>query len=51
VTALRDAGLTLTLSEEDAERFFALGFVLEQMRGNFEDLRARVTDWARVEPA
>ena len=51
VAALRHSGLTLDLSEDEAERFFALGFVLEQMRGNFQDLRLRVTEWTLAEPA
>jgi hypothetical protein len=29
-----------------AERFFALGFALEQLRQNFKDLERCVTDWA-----
>jgi hypothetical protein len=28
------------------ERFFALGFSLEQMRQNIDDLDRRIADWA-----
>jgi len=50
VTSVREAGLTRALSAEVAERFFALGFSLEQMRQNFDDLDRRVAEWAGVAP-
>jgi uncharacterized membrane protein YccC len=46
VTAIREQGLTRSLSAEAAERFFALGFAFEQMRRNFRDLERCVTEWA-----
>ncbi|MGB7102404.1 MAG: FUSC family protein [Xanthobacteraceae bacterium] len=39
IDTLRREGLTRTLSGEDAERIFALGFALEQMHHNFKDLK------------
>ena len=48
VVAIRKQGRTRTLSADAAERFFALGFALEQMRQNFRDLQRCVTDWAAV---
>jgi hypothetical protein len=48
IDALRRDGLTRTLSGEDAERIFALGFALEQMHHNFKDLERCVTEWAGV---
>ncbi|NVN85614.1 MAG: FUSC family protein [Rhodopseudomonas sp.] len=47
VAAVRGDGLTRTLPGELAERFFALGFALEQMHQNFRDLEMRVTEWAK----
>jgi uncharacterized membrane protein YccC len=46
IAALRRDGLTLGLPGDEAERFFALGFALEQMRNNFKDLERCVTEWA-----
>jgi hypothetical protein len=46
VGAIRKLGLTRALGAEAAERFFALGFALEQMRQNFRDLERCVTEWA-----
>jgi len=46
VDALRRDGLTRDLPGDAAERFFALGFALEQMHGNFKDLERCVADWA-----
>jgi hypothetical protein len=34
------------LADDGAERFFALGFVLEQMHQNLLELEQRVTEWA-----
>lgn len=48
IDALRREGLTLTLSGEEAERIFALGFALEQMHHNFKDLERCVAEWAGV---
>jgi uncharacterized membrane protein YccC len=38
IAALRGEGLTRSLPGDAAERFFALGFALEQMHSNFKDL-------------
>jgi uncharacterized membrane protein YccC len=46
--ALRREGLTRTLPVDAAERFFALGFALEQMHQNFKDLGERVSEWAEA---
>ena len=48
VAALRSEGLTRGLPGEVAERFFALGFVLEQMRQNLRDLERVVSEWAET---
>ena len=45
--AIRDDGLTLDLPVDTAERIFALGFALEQLRHNFHDLERCVTEAAR----
>ncbi|WP_322515358.1 FUSC family protein [Rhodopseudomonas palustris] len=47
VGTVRHDGLTRDLSGEQAERFFALGFAMEQLSQNFRDLEMRVTEWAR----
>jgi hypothetical protein len=46
VVAIREQGLTRSLSAQAAERFFALGFAFEQMRQNFRDLERCVSEWA-----
>jgi uncharacterized membrane protein YccC len=46
VAALRRDGVTRGLSGDAAERFFALGFALEQMHNNFTDLGRCVAEWA-----
>lgn len=46
VEALRRDGLARVLPGEVAERFFALGFALEQMHQNFRDLEKRIAEWA-----
>ena len=47
VAALRRDGVTRNLTEPDAaERFYALGFALEQMHNNFTDLGRVVAGWA-----
>ena len=48
VVAIREQGLTRALRADAAERFFALGFALEQMRQNFKDLERCVTDRAAL---
>src|SRR3954469_9760358 len=50
VAALRSEGLTRGLPGDVAERFFALGFVLEQMRQNLRDLERCVSEWAETHP-
>jgi uncharacterized membrane protein YccC len=50
VAALRSEGLTRGLPGEVAERFFALGFSLEQMRQNLKDLERCVAEWAETTP-
>ncbi|MFZ0528709.1 MAG: FUSC family protein, partial [Xanthobacteraceae bacterium] len=49
VAALRRDGVTRGLTDDAAERFFAVGFALEQMHNNFSDLGRVVAEWA--EPA
>jgi len=46
IAALRREGLTRSLPSDSAERFFALGFALEQMHNNFKDLERCVAEWA-----
>ncbi len=46
VAAVRGDGLTRGLPGDAIERFFALGFSLEQMHQNLRDLERCVTDWA-----
>jgi uncharacterized membrane protein YccC len=46
VAALRREGLTRGLPGDVAERFFALGFSLEQMRQNLKDLERCVAEWS-----
>jgi uncharacterized membrane protein YccC len=46
IAALRRDGLTLGLPGDKAERFFAVGFALEQMRNDFNDLERCVAEWA-----
>jgi hypothetical protein len=46
VGALRREGLTRGLPGEATERFFAIGFALEQMHQNFKDLERCVAEWA-----
>jgi uncharacterized membrane protein YccC len=47
VTAARKEGLTLALSTNEAEHLFALGFALEQLHRNFDDLARCVREHAR----
>ncbi len=48
VAAVRSEGLTRGLSGDVVERFFAMGFVLEQMRQNLKDLERCVTEWSET---
>lgn len=51
IAAMRGEGLTRGLPGDMTERFFALGFSLEQMRQNLKDLERCVSEWAdRSEP-
>ena len=50
VAAVRSEGLTRGVPGDVAERFFALGFSLEQMRQNLKDLERCVTAWAESPP-
>jgi uncharacterized membrane protein YccC len=46
VESVRSEGLTRGLPGDAAERFFALGFSLEQMRQNLMDLERVVAEWS-----
>jgi uncharacterized membrane protein YccC len=48
VAAVRSEGLSRGMPGDAAERFFALGFSLEQMRQNLIDLERIVAEWAEV---
>jgi hypothetical protein len=48
VASVRSEGLTRGVPGDVAERFFALGFSLEQMRQNLKDLERCVTAWAEA---
>jgi len=52
IATVRRKGLTRHLSDDAAERFFALGFALEQMHSNFRDLERCVAERAvsSIEP-
>ncbi len=50
VEAVRSEGLTRGLPGDAAERFFALGFSLEQMRQNLTDLERVVAEWSETPP-
>ncbi|HEY2213395.1 MAG TPA: FUSC family protein [Bradyrhizobium sp.] len=50
VAAMRSEGLTRGLPGDVAERFFALGFALEQMRQNLKDLERCVAEWSETPP-
>lgn len=49
VTAARHDHMTRDLPGDVAERFFALGFALDQMNGNLRDLERIVSEWAKPE--
>jgi hypothetical protein len=50
VARLRSEGLTRGLPGDAAERFFALGFSLEQMRQDLKDLERCVAEWSETPP-
>jgi uncharacterized membrane protein YccC len=50
VAAIRSEGQTHGLPGDVAERFFALGFALEQMRQNLNDLERCVVEWSETLP-
>jgi Fusaric acid resistance protein family len=50
VAAVRGEGLTRGVPADVAERFFALGFSLEQMRQNLRDLERCVASWSEEPP-
>jgi hypothetical protein len=50
IGAIRSEGLTRSLAADAAERFFALGFAMEQMRNNCRDLARCVGEWAGKTP-
>ena len=51
IEASRREGLTRDLSVDAAERFFALGFALEQIRQNLSDLERCTAGWCEEAPA
>ena len=51
VAAVRSQGLTRGVPGDVAERFFALGFSLEQMRQNLNDLSRCHADWCETAAA
>jgi hypothetical protein len=46
IAALRREGVTRDLPGDAVERFFALGFALDQLHRDFRDLEQRVTEYA-----
>ena len=50
IASLRSKGLTRGLPGDAAERLFALGFSLEQMRQNMLDLQRCVAEWSDAPP-
>jgi uncharacterized membrane protein YccC len=48
VASVRSEGLTRGMPADAAERFFALGFSLDQMRQNLIDLERVVAEWAEA---
>jgi uncharacterized membrane protein YccC len=50
IGVVRSEGLTRSLGADAAERFFALGFALEQMRSNCNDLARCVSERAGIPP-
>ena len=47
IEALRQEGLTRTLTSSEVEHLFALGFVLEQLHQHFADLGRCIAEWAQ----
>jgi uncharacterized membrane protein YccC len=47
VAGLRREGLTRGLPADEIEHLFAVGFALEQMRGNLGDLERCIAEWAQ----
>jgi uncharacterized membrane protein YccC len=47
IVAMRREGMTRELSIEDVERVFTLGFALEQLRRNFDDLARCLAEFAQ----
>jgi gas vesicle protein len=45
--SVRHDGLTRTMPSEQVERFFALGFALDQLRDHLADLHRVVDEWAK----
>ena len=48
IATIQGEGLTRDLAGDAAERFFALGFALQQIRQNCADLGERVAEWAET---
>jgi hypothetical protein len=46
-SAVRRDGLIRGMTSEAAERFYALGFALEQMRAHLEEVHRVVGEWAK----
>jgi hypothetical protein len=51
VATLRGDGLTRSLSSDAAERFFTLGFALEQMHLNFKNLEQCMAECGLERPS
>jgi uncharacterized membrane protein YccC len=49
MSAVRRAGLTRDLSDQEAARIFTLGFALDQLRRNLGDMSSRVAEFARTQ--
>ena len=47
LSAIRREGLTRDMKSEAVERFFALGFALEQLREHLLEVHRVVSEWAR----
>ena len=48
IASCRSEGLTRGFAGDVVERFYALGFSLEQMRQNLKDLERCVSDWSEA---
>jgi uncharacterized membrane protein YccC len=51
VAVLRREGMTRSLSGDEVERVFAVGFAIEQMHNNLKDLGRCVSEWAETPQA